>query len=110
MKEHGVLNVNFRGFIIDSTKANFNVMRILFGNGDLKIPMKNQECTCFYHWAQSFDQHIKMFILLEFHDKHIKICHDYKNATTLTFANQNTKQFVFNGYYLVLHLKITFMN
>lgn len=55
IKKHGVLSVNFKRFMVDYAKANFNTMRILFGAGDLKILMENQEHTCFYYWTQSFD-------------------------------------------------------
>lgn len=37
MREHGVLNVSFKGFMAKSTQTNFNAMKILFRNGDLKI-------------------------------------------------------------------------
>jgi len=37
MQEHGVLNVNFKGLMANSTQTNFNAMRILFRNGDPKI-------------------------------------------------------------------------
>ncbi len=32
-----MLNVNFKGFMVKSTQTNFNAMKILFRNGDLKI-------------------------------------------------------------------------
>ncbi len=59
MKEHVVLNVNFKGFMVDSTHVNINVVKILCGSDDLKIPMENRECTCLYCRIQSFDQHTK---------------------------------------------------
>jgi hypothetical protein len=37
MREHGVLNVSFKGFMAKYTQTNFNAMKILFRNGDLKI-------------------------------------------------------------------------
>jgi hypothetical protein len=83
IKKHGVLNVNFKRFMVDYAKSNFNTVRILFGSGDMKILMENWEHTCFYYWTQSFDWHIKKLICPEFRNKHIKVCHDYKNATTL---------------------------
>ncbi len=49
MKEHVVLNVNFKRFMVDSTQVNINAVKILCGSDDLKIPMENQECTCLYH-------------------------------------------------------------
>jgi hypothetical protein len=66
MKEHVVLNVNFKRFMVDSTQVNINAVKILCGSDDLKIPMENQECTCLYHWIQSYDQHTKSLYALDF--------------------------------------------
>jgi hypothetical protein len=41
IKKHGVLNVNFKRFMVDYGQANFNIVRILFGASDLKILMEN---------------------------------------------------------------------
>jgi hypothetical protein len=53
MKKHGMQNVNFKGFVAICVQANFNVIITLFGSGDPKLPMENQEWTSLYHWAQS---------------------------------------------------------
>jgi hypothetical protein len=37
IREHGVLHVNFKGFMANFIQTNFNAMRILFMNDDLKI-------------------------------------------------------------------------
>jgi hypothetical protein len=66
MKEHVVLNVNFKGFMVDSIHVNINVVKILCGSDDLKILMENQERTCLYRWIQSFDQHTKSWYALNF--------------------------------------------
>jgi hypothetical protein len=49
MKEHGVQNVNFKGFMVDCAQANFNAIKTLFGSGDPNLLMENQECSCLYH-------------------------------------------------------------
>jgi hypothetical protein len=49
LDKNGVTNVNFKGFMCDSTQANFNAVRVLFGSGDPKVPMENRERTCLFH-------------------------------------------------------------
>lgn len=34
MERHGVRNVNFKGFMDDSAQANWNAVRVIYGNGD----------------------------------------------------------------------------
>ena len=46
MEVHGYSNITFKGFMADSAQANFNAIRIVFGSGDPKVPMENQEQTC----------------------------------------------------------------
>lgn len=41
MKKHGVLNVNFKIFIVDFAQANFSAVGILFRSGDPTFPMEN---------------------------------------------------------------------
>jgi hypothetical protein len=48
MKERGVRNVNFKGFMVDCAQANFNAIKTLFRSGYPKLLMENQECTCLY--------------------------------------------------------------
>jgi hypothetical protein len=55
MKENDVQNVNFKRFIANYAQTNFNAIITLFGSGDSKFPMENQECNCFDHWAQSLN-------------------------------------------------------
>jgi hypothetical protein len=49
MAKNGVENTNFKGFMADSAQANWNVVRIVYGSGDPKVPMENQEHTCLLH-------------------------------------------------------------
>jgi hypothetical protein len=46
MKKYDVENPNFKGFMADSTQANWNAVRIVYGSGDPKVPMENREHTC----------------------------------------------------------------
>ena len=46
MEKHGVKDVNFSGFMIDSGQANFNVVQEVFGSGDKSEPMLGRERTC----------------------------------------------------------------
>jgi hypothetical protein len=49
MKKRGVQNVDFKGFMVDCVEGSFNAIKTLFGSGDPKLLMENQECTCLYH-------------------------------------------------------------
>jgi hypothetical protein len=53
MARHGVLEPKFKGFMADSAQANWNAVRMIYGSGDASIPMKDQERTCLFYWAQS---------------------------------------------------------
>ena len=49
MAENGVSKVNFKWFMIESAQANWNAMTMIYGDGDLTLPMVARECTCLYH-------------------------------------------------------------
>ena len=59
MEKHGILNVNFYGFMADSAQANFNAVREIFGSRDKSQPMENKERTCLFHWTMTLDRHTK---------------------------------------------------
>ena len=59
MAKHGVREPKFKGFMADSTQATWNAIRVIYGNGDTMILIKDQERTCLFHWAQSFEKHMK---------------------------------------------------
>jgi hypothetical protein len=48
MTENGVPNVNFKGFMANSVQANWNVVRMVYGDGDPSLPMVNRKRTCFF--------------------------------------------------------------
>jgi hypothetical protein len=59
MANNGVPNPNFKGFMTDSTQANWNAIQIAYGNKDPSEPMVDRERTCFFHCSQSMDRHTK---------------------------------------------------
>jgi hypothetical protein len=40
---HDIPKPKFKGFMADSTQANWNAVRVIYGSGDATIPMKDQE-------------------------------------------------------------------
>jgi hypothetical protein len=59
MANNGVLNPNFKGFMVDNAQANWNIVQIVYGCGDLGELMVDRERTYFFHWNQSMDKHTK---------------------------------------------------
>ena len=57
MEKHGVLNVNFCGFMADSAQTNFNAVREIFGSGDKSQSMENKKRTCLFPWIMTLDRH-----------------------------------------------------
>jgi hypothetical protein len=70
----------------DSAQANWNVVRIVYGNGDPTIRMKNRERTCLFHWTQSLEKHTTADIRAELQALHRKLCKEYKNSSSLEEA------------------------
>ena len=46
----------------DSTQANFNAVRVIFGSGDPTVSMENRERTCLFHWKMALERHTKQLI------------------------------------------------
>jgi hypothetical protein len=42
MANNGVPNPNFKGFMVNSTQANWNIVRIVYGSEDANEPMVNK--------------------------------------------------------------------
>ena len=82
MEKHGVRDVNFAGFMVDSAQANFNAVRVVFGSGDKSVPMVGKEKTCQFHWSQTLDRHTKQFIKPELQEVHKRLCHEYRLCKT----------------------------
>ena len=78
---HGIENVNFKGFMVDSAQTNFNAIRKIFGSGYKSIPMEGKERTCQFHWSMALDWHTNQFIKPELQAKYIELCHEYMRCT-----------------------------
>ena len=57
MADNGVPNVNFKGFMAD-----WNVVRIIYGDGDPSLPMVAREHTCISNWSASLDKVTQKYI------------------------------------------------
>ena len=86
METHGVVKVNFMGFMVDGAQANWNAIRIIYGSGNASEVMIDRERTCLFHWSQSLQQHTKADIRQDLRAQHMKLCQQYKNAATLAEA------------------------
>jgi hypothetical protein len=82
MARHGVPEPKFKGFMANSAQANWNAVRVIYGSGDASIPMKDQERTCLFHWAQSLEKHMKADIRADLQHQHRQLCRQYKNAAS----------------------------
>jgi hypothetical protein len=82
MARHGIPEPKFKGFMTDSAQANWNAVRVIYGNGDTTIPMKDQERTCLFHWAQSFEKHTKADICADLQHQHQQLYRQYKNTAS----------------------------
>jgi hypothetical protein len=67
---------------IQSIQANWNAIRVIYGNGDAAIPMKDQERTCLFHSTQLLEKHTKADIRADLQDQHRLLRKQYKNATS----------------------------
>jgi hypothetical protein len=59
MARHDVPEPKFKGFMVDNAQANWNAVKMTYGNGDATIPIKDQERTCLFYWVQSLEKHTK---------------------------------------------------
>ncbi len=65
MQKHGFPKPNFKGFMVDNTQTNWNVIRIVYGFGDPFVRMVDKDYTFLFHWIQSLNRHTKKLIKLE---------------------------------------------
>ena len=82
LKQYGLEDVNFKGFMVDSAQANFNAVRRIFGSGDKNIPMEGKERTCQFHWSIALDRHTRQLIKPKLQAKHMELCHEYRKCKT----------------------------
>jgi hypothetical protein len=86
MARHGIPHATFISSMADSVQANWNIVRIVYGSGDPKVPMEGHECTCYFHWKQSLEKHMKSYIKHELQDQHRHLCFQYRNASSMKDA------------------------
>lgn len=80
MANHGVPNPNFKGFMDDSAQENYRVVRLIYGNGDPKIPMEDRERTCFFHYTMSLDRHTHRLARSDMQNQHKMLCKQHKDV------------------------------
>ena len=98
MARHGVPSPKFKGFMADSAQANWNAVRMIYGSGDATVPMKDQERTCLFHWAQSLEKHTKADIRADLQHQHKQLCRQYKNATST--SESDTRYLAIRAWWL----------
>ena len=87
METNGVVEPNFKGFMADSAQANWNAVRIIYGNGKKEDRMVDWERTCQFHWTQSMVKYTEKYIPEELWEQHKKMCHQYRMARTMDEAD-----------------------
>ena len=98
MVENDVSKVNFKRFMTDNAQANWNAVRMIYGDGDPTLPMVVRERTCLFHWYASLDNVIQKYIKPSLQFQHKQICKDYKDAKTMDDAE--TKYHVIRSWWL----------
>jgi hypothetical protein len=83
MKRNGVVHTNFKDFMADNVQANWNAVRVIYGNGKKEDRMDDREKTCQFHWTQSMVKYTEKYIPEEFWEQHKKMCHQYRTARTM---------------------------
>ena len=86
MEINGVAAPNFKGFMADNAQANWNAVRILYGNGNKEDPMEDRERSCLFHWTQNMVAYTQKHFPEELWEQHKKMCTQYKNATSMAEA------------------------
>ena len=46
---HRISYLQCKGFMVDSTQANWNAMRIVYSSGDFKVPIKHHQKMCYFY-------------------------------------------------------------
>jgi hypothetical protein len=98
MARHGVPEPKLKGFMVDSAQANWNAVRGIYGSGDAMIPMKDQERTCLFHWAQSLEKHTKADIRSDLQHQHRQLYRQYKN--TASASESETRYLAIRAWWL----------
>ena len=72
----------------DSAQTIFNAICIVYGTEDPTIPLVDHERTCLFHWTISMHKHTKKLIAKEFQSQHMRLCKQYKDATSMSEADK----------------------
>jgi hypothetical protein len=75
-----------KGFMADSAQANWNVVQIVYGSGDPKVPMENRERTSLVQWTTSLKRHTQKFIKPNMQDQYNHLCKQCKDSKTMDEA------------------------
>jgi hypothetical protein len=59
MLKHKFPKLDFKGFMVDKTQTNWNVVIIIYGSKDPFVRMVDKECTYLFHWTQSLNKNTK---------------------------------------------------
>ena len=86
MTDNMVPNVNFKGFMADSTQANWNAVRMIFRDGDPSLPMVAHEHTCLFHWSANLDKVTQKYIKPSLQFQHKQLYKDYNDAKIMDDA------------------------
>jgi hypothetical protein len=80
--KNGILNQNFKGFMVNNAQTNWNSMWTMYNFGDPSEPMVDREQIYFFHYSQSImNWHTKQQIkLYKNANQHKELCYEYKNA------------------------------
>jgi hypothetical protein len=86
MANHDILHPTFIVFMADNAQTNWNVVRIVYGLGDPKVPMEARDRIFYLHWKQPLKKHMKSYIKHELQDQHRHLCLQYRNASSIEEA------------------------
>jgi hypothetical protein len=99
MLKHKFPTPNFKGFMVDTAQANWNIVKIVYGSRDPFVRMVDKKCTYLFHWSHSLDKHTKQLIKPKLQNERKAFFHQYKNAKFLAnFDNHYYASFVHGGY------------
>jgi hypothetical protein len=74
------------GLIASSVQVNKNVVPIVYGNGNPKVPIKNQEHTFLLHWTTLLQPLSHKHIKPNMQDQHNGLYKQYKDSRTMEEA------------------------
>lgn len=97
MLDNGVPNLNFKGFILDNTHANWIAVRKIYGASDPRVPMEGHECMCIFHWSTKLDKTTHTHLKPSLQHHHKQIYKEHKDAKSMEDTIINTMWIVLGG-------------